>query len=177
MIWSARMATWTEPSVMSVWAVCSCPMGVFTADAVFRASDFAPEDVGDAEEAGNAGGAGVLKHVGTGADLEDLAGVHDGDAVADVAGLGEVVGDHEHGEVQVADEAAEFAAEGEGDAFVEGGEGFVQQEGLGAADQGSGQGGALGLAAGDPGGTAVGQVLNAEGREQAVDPLLAFGAG
>ena len=81
------------------------------------------------------------------------------------------------GQIQIADEAAEFAAEGEGDAFVEGGEGLVEQERLGAADQGSGQGGALGLAAGDPGGTAVGKVLNAERSEQAMDALLAFGAG
>ena len=121
-------------------------------DAVFRAKGFAFEDVGDAEEAGDAGGDGVLEHVWTVANLEDLAGVHDGNAVADVAGLGEVVGDHEHGEIQISDEAAEFAAEGEGHAFVEGGEGFVEQERLGAADEGTGQGGALGLAAGDPGG-------------------------
>ena len=82
------------------------------------------------------------------------------------------------GEIQVADEAAEFAAEGKGHAFVEGGEGFIQEEGLGATDQGAGQGSALGLAAGDLGGGG-GSARSRMPRvcEQTIDPVLAFGAG
>ena len=135
------------------------------------------QDVGDSEQASHAGAARAMEHVWAVADLQDLAGVHDGDLVADVAGLGEVVGDHEHREVQVPDQAAEFAAEREGNALVERGKRFVQQERLGPADQGSGEGGALGLAAGDLGRAAVGQVLDAQGAEQVVDPPVAFGAG
>ena len=135
------------------------------------------QDVGDSEQASHAGAARAMEHVWAVADLQDLAGVHHSDVVADVTGFGEVVRDHEYGKVQVADEAAEFAAEREGNALVERGKRFVQQESLGPADQGSGQSGALGLAAGDLGRAAVGQVLDAQGAEQVVDPPVAFGAG
>ena len=138
--------------------------GCMDRNAVLRNDDLAFEDVGDSEEACDAGAAGLLKHIVTIADLEDLACVHDGDVVADMAGFGEVVGDHEDRQIQVADEAAEFAAKGQGHALVKSGEGFVQEESFGPADQGAGQGGALGLAAGDPGGAAVSQVMNAKGR-------------
>ena len=153
--------------------------GCVDRNAVLRNDDLAFEDVGDSEEAGDAGSCvGCWSTSGAVADLEELLPASmTAMRSADVAGFGEVVGDHEDGQVQVADEAAEFAAEGQGHALVKSGEGFVQEESFGPADEGAGQGGALGLATGDPGGAAVGQVEDAEGSELVVDSLIARGAG
>jgi len=84
-------------------------VGGFAAEDDSLASGFdAGVGYGDAGDEGV--GVGVLGdavEVGTGCDFDDSSEVHDGDAVADVADYGEVVGDEEVGEAEFGLEVCE----------------------------------------------------------------------
>ena len=92
-------------------------------------------------------GGGV--HVGGGAGLDDLAGVHDGDAVADVFDDGEVVRDEDQREVEFVDQVGDQVEDLGSDGDVEGAHWFVGDQDAGARGQGAGDGDALALAAGE----------------------------
>lgn len=101
------------------------------------------------EEALGIGVTGVEEEVAGGGGLDNVAVLHDGDAVGDLADDGEVVGDEEHGEVM---SAAEVVKEGEDlrlDGDVEGGSGLVGNEETGPVDEGHGNEDALALTAGE----------------------------
>ena len=83
------------------------------------------------------------------AEGDDLAVVHDGDAIAEALGLVHVVRGENDGAaapLEVVDQVPQMAAR----LGIEAGGGLVEKEQLGIADQGAGHGQALLLAAGEP---------------------------
>ncbi len=93
--------------------------------------------------------------------LEDPA-AQDGDAVAQRHGLGLVVGDVDRGDAQLPGEAGDLGAQVVAELGVEVGQGLVHQEGGGTAGDGPPHGDPLAFAAGELGGEAVEQVLDAQ---------------
>lgn len=79
--------------------------------------------------------------------LDNLAGLHHGDAVADVADDGHVVADEEVGEVEFVLQVLEQVDDLGLDADVEGAGGLVADDEAGLEGEGSGDGDALTLAA------------------------------
>ena len=117
---------------------------------------------GDGGEQGEGVGVqGVEVEVVAGADFDDFAEVHDGDAVGDVPHDGQVVGDEQVGEVEFALQVVEEVDDLGLDGDVEGGDGFVGDDQFRAQGQGAGDADALALAAGEFVGVAV-VVLGAE---------------
>ncbi len=70
------------------------------------------------------------------------------------------MGDHDDG--AVGEDPAQGLAQGRGDGDVERGHGLVEQQQLGVRGQGAGDGGSLGLSAGELGGVSVGERLEAD---------------
>ena len=105
-----------------------------------RMDDEAVEDDVDAgRRAQQSGGVGVCRggvEVGGGSVLDDLAGVHHGDAVADAGDDAEVVGDQQHADVEPALQVGEQIEDLRLDRDVEGGGRLVGDEQLGLARQG-----------------------------------------
>ena len=93
------------------------------------------------------------------------------DAVAQLGGLLEVVGDQESGDGQVPLVAVDLPAEGLGGVHVQAGEGLVQEEQPGGGGHGPGQGHALLFPAAQLGGPAVGQGLQSEPGEEVPGPV------
>jgi hypothetical protein len=95
------------------------------------------------------GFAGVVADFGPGSGFDDAAVLHDGDAVAEVADERHRVRDEEAGEgvalLEVAEEIDDLGADGD----VEGADGFVEDEDLGAEGEGTGDVDALALASGE----------------------------
>lgn len=115
-----------------------------------------------------------------GVDLGDGAVAHDGDAVADGEGFVLVVGDEDGGGVGGAQDGAEVGGESFAEFFVEGGEGFVEEEECGVWGEGSGEGDALAFASGHGGDVAGVVAGESDEGEEFVDSgvaLLAGGAG
>jgi hypothetical protein len=108
-----------------------------------------------ADEAGDEEVGGAVIEIHRSADLLDGAALHDGDALAEGEGLGLVVGDVEHGGAEAGVETGDFSAEREAGLGIEVGEGLVEEEQGGAANEGAAKGDALALAAGEGGGVAV----------------------
>jgi hypothetical protein len=96
-------------------------------------------------------------------------GRQDEHAVGEVDGLGEVVGDGEGGEAVALPQAQELVVEAFAGEFVEGAEGLVEEEQLGAGDQGAGERGAHAHAARELGGVGVREFAEADEGEHAVD--------
>ena len=156
--------------------------------AVEHGGDFAGEG-GFAGSVGVGAGDGVEEGLGVGVlgvgveglaggDFDDGAGVHDGDVVGHGADDGEVVGDEEVAEaeavLQVKQEVDDLGLHGD----VEGGDGFVGDDEIGAECEGAGDADALALAAGEFVGVAVGGGLGeADHVEEFGDAAGAFGAG
>jgi hypothetical protein len=111
-----------------------------------------------------------------GAGFEDAPLVEEEDAVGDVAGEVEVVGDEEEGEAVIG-EAAEDIADFLAEFGVEGGGGFVEEENLGFHGEGAGDGDALLLTAGELGGAVVGAVGEADPFEELEGFGFDLGAG
>ena len=78
-------------------------------------------------------------------------------------GVFHVVGDEDERHAQALLQGQQLLAHGGAQVGVEGGEGFVQQQGPRFGDQGTGQGGALALAAGQIGWILAGQRGQPEG--------------
>lgn len=111
-----------------------------------------------------------------GAGFEDAALVEEQDAIGDVAGEGEVVGDEEEGEAVVG-EAAEDVTDFLAEFGVEGGGGFVQEEDPGFHGQGAGNGDALLLTTGELGRAVMGAVGEADPFEELECLGFDLGAG
>ena len=103
--------------------------------------------------------------------------VHDGQPVGHLHRLLLVVGDEHRGHVQGVVQVAEPLAQLGPHLSVESAEGLVEQQHLGLDGQGSGQGHALALAAGELRRVALAQVGQADELEQFVHPCLDLGLG
>ena len=111
---------------------------------------------GDGGEEGlGVGVDGVVDDLVGGSELDDLAEVHDGDAVADVFYDSEVVSDEEVGEVAFALEVEEEVEDLALDGDVEGGDRFIADDEFRVEGEGAGDADALPLAAGKLKGKAV----------------------
>lgn len=99
--------------------------------------------------------------------------VNKGSIVGEGFGVFGVVGDEQQGDVEFALEGGHVVAHLGAQAGVEGGEGFVEQEPVGAHGAGAGEGGALALAAGDLARVVVGD----GGKLHFLQPFFRFDAG
>ena len=130
------------------------------------------------QESGRVGVPGMPVNLFTGTGLGDPAQVHDGDGLADVPDDFEVVGDEQVGQAEVGLEVGEEVEDLGLDGDVEGGDGFVADDELGAQGQGAGDADALALAAGEFGGEPVVVLgVEADARHEFLDGLLALIAG
>ena len=100
-----------------------------------------------AEECLGVGVCWVVEDFGACARFDDLAFVHDGDAVADVLDDGHVVGDEEVGEAELVAEVGEEVEDLRLDGDVEGGGGFVADDEAWVECECAGDADALSLAA------------------------------
>ena len=95
-------------------------------------------------------GVGVLRtfhHVDGVAELDNLALIHDRNAVGDVFYHGQIVCDEDHRQVHGAHEPGQEIEDLGLDGHVEGRDGFVGDDDLGLEGEGPGDGNALSLAA------------------------------
>src|SRR5690606_8596931 len=90
------------------------------------------------------------------AALDDLAVVHDGDGLADVADDGQVVGDEDEGEAVLVDEVGQQVEDLPAYGHVERADGLVGDEHGGTGGERAGDGDALALPAGELVGVAFG---------------------
>ena len=125
-----------------------------------------------ADEAGDELVVGVLVELEGGAELADVAGVEDDDAVGEGHGLDLVVGDVDHGGVEAVVQLGDLDPHLDAQAGVEVGERLVEQEHARVADDGAADGDALALAAGELLGLAVEQVGDLQDAGGVLDPLL-----
>ncbi len=101
------------------------------------------------EQGPGVGVAGVGEDAGGGAGLDGAAEVHDGDPVGEVAHHRQVVRDEQVGEAEFGLQPLEQVEHPGLDGDVEGGDGFVQHQQVGADGEGAGDGDPLALAAGE----------------------------
>ena len=98
-------------------------------DAIGRGlDDGALENVAHAHDAGHRLRGRLPQQLGARRRLHDAAGVVDDDAVGEAVGLGEVVGDHDGGGGDLAQQRAQLVAQRQSSRGVEGGERLVQQQ-------------------------------------------------
>src|SRR5215472_11388742 len=102
---------------------------------------------GIAEEAGDEGVDGIAIDLQRLADLDNLAAIHDADAIAHGHGLDLVMGDVDRGRAELMLLLDQLVARGHPQRGVEIGERLVEEEDLGIADDGAPQRHALALAA------------------------------
>ena len=91
----------------------------------------------------------ALDDVGGGAELDDLAEIHDGDAIGDVFHDRKIMGDEDETETHLFYQLGEKVQDLRLDGDVEGGDGFVGDDDLRPEGEGAGDGDALALAAGE----------------------------
>ena len=127
--------------------------------------------VGLADEAGHEHGRGPVVDLGRGADLFDVAGVHDRDAVAHRQRFLLVVGHVDERDADLALDALELELHHVAQLEVQRAERFVEQQRAGVVHQRAGQRDALLLAAGELGGLALGEVGQPDDLEHLVDAL------
>ena len=107
-----------------------------------------------------------------GSEFDDLAEIHDGDAMAHSADDGEVVGDEEIGEAEAILKLLEEVDDLGLDRDIEGGEGLIGDDEPGLDGEGAGDADTLPLAAGELVREAVSESgANADGVEQLRDAL------
>lgn len=102
-----------------------------------------------------------MVEIGGRADLFDLAVIQDGDTIAERHGFVLVVGDVDERGSKLALKRSKFDLEFLTQLKVEGPERFIEQEHAGLIDDGSGEGDALALAAGELAGFASGEWADA----------------
>ena len=132
---------------------------------------------GGADEAGDEAVGGAVEEGERGVGLLDAAGAEDDDAVGERHRLDLVVGDVDHRGAEAGVQARELGAHGDAELGVEVGEGLVEEEGDGVADDGAADGGALALAAGELAGAAVEELVDLEQAGGVGDALGDLGAG
>ncbi len=91
---------------------------------------------------------GVVQDLFGVAQFDQFAGVHDADAVGDLAHQAQVVGDEQDGKAELVFQLVQFVHDVAFDDDVEGGGRFVHDDQFGAQDQGDGNDHALTHAAG-----------------------------
>ena len=122
------------------------------------------------------GVAGRSEELIAAARLHDAPGIHDRDAVADVAHDGQVVGDEEVGDAEVALEVHEQVEDLALHGDVERGDRLVADDERGLQGQGARDADALQLAAGEGGRTAVAQRgVDADAGQQLIRAAAALG--
>ncbi len=104
-----------------------------------------------------------------------LAGFDGEDFVGDGAGLLQVVGDPDAGEVTLADEGFEQGLNAAAGAFIERGGGLVKQKHFGLVGEGAGDGNPLGFSSGEREGVALGISGEADLFQEAVDLFRGHG--
>ena len=120
---------------------------------------------------------GFVKNFIGRADLLDASLVHDHDPVGHFQGLVLVVGDKDAGDMNLIVQLTEPATQSQANFGIQGAERLVEEQYLGLDGQGSGQGHALPLSAGELGGQTIFQALELDEMEQVCDPLADFLAG
>ncbi len=112
-----------------------------------------------AQQAQRVGMSGRVENIGLGAELDQVAGVHDGDAIGDVRDDGEIVRDEKHRQSEFVAEVVEQVEDLLLDGDVERGGGLVGNEELRAVDDGHGDHDALPHASGELVRVAAGALL------------------
>ncbi len=138
---------------------------------------FTLEDVDVADEFADQAADRGLVDVDRAADLGDPAQVHDGDAFGHGHGLFLVVGHHYAGHAHALDDLHQLQLHLRAQLLVQGAHGLVQQEQLGTLGQGTGQGHALALAAGELVRLALGVLAHLHQLEHLRHPGVDFRAG
>ena len=134
-------------------------------------------DVFDADEFGDVRVGGSGEEALGRSGLADGAGDEDDDFVGEAEGFVAVVGDEEGGDAGLAGDAGKVFDEGGTGGWIECGEGFVEEEEFGLDGEGAGQADALGLAAGEFAGVAIGEGADAETIEPVGGGVAPLGAG
>ena len=109
--------------------------------------NLAGEEIGLADEVGNEVGFRVIVEIIDGAELFDLTFIHQGDPIGHDERFLLVVGDKNEGDAEFCLQIFQFDLHVLAELGIEGGEGFVEKEDLGAADEGAGESYALALPA------------------------------
>ena len=104
-------------------------------------------------------------------DLDDPAGPHDHHVIAELQGLGEIVGDEDHRLAELAVEADHLVLHIAPDQRVEGAEGFVEEHHLGVAGEGASEADPLLLATRELVGIAVCHPIQADETDHLTRPL------
>ena len=135
-------------------------------------SGLAPRpQVGLSDEAGHEHRGGAVVDLGRCADLFDVAGVHDRDAVTHRQRFLLIVGHVDERDADLALDPFELELHDVAQFEVQRAERLVEQQRAGVVDQSPGQGDPLLLATGQLRGLALGEVGQAHGLEEFVDPL------
>ena len=132
---------------------------------------------GGADEAGDEAVGGAVEEAERGVGLLDAAGAQDDDAVGEGHRLDLVVGDVDHRRPQAGVQGGELGAHRDAELGVEVGEGLVEQEGDGVADDGAADRDALALAAGELAGAALEEGVDLEHAGGVGDAAGDLGAG
>ncbi|KAF5061341.1 hypothetical protein DSECCO2_316160 [anaerobic digester metagenome] len=125
--------------------------GVSFHDDIFRSQEVDAlgvfQEVGLAHEGGGIRGVWMMIDLFRGADLSDFAFFHQDNPIGQGQGLFLIVGDKEHGDVQLALEFFQLFPHANAQSGVQIGQGFIQEQQLRLNDHGACQGYALLLAA------------------------------
>ena len=105
------------------------------------------KEIGLADEVGNEVGFGVIVEIVDGAELFDFTFIHQGDPIGHDERFLLIVGDKNEGDAEFCLQIFQFDLHVLAELGIEGGEGFVEKEDLGAADEGAGESYALALPA------------------------------
>ena len=135
------------------------------------------QHIGRAEELRHGEGARLVIDALGRADLQDLAAMHDHDAVREGHGLALVVGHIDRGDSEALLQSAELVAGLQAQARVEIGQGLVEQQHARLEDQRAGDGHPLLLATGEGGRRPVRIGLHLHKAQGAGDAFLDFGGG
>ena len=105
------------------------------------------KEISLADEVGNEVGFWVIVEIVDGAELFDFTFIHQGDPIGHDECFLLIVGDKNEGDAEFCLQIFQFDLHVLAELGVESGEGFVEEEDLGAADEGTGEGHALALSA------------------------------
>ncbi len=109
--------------------------------------NLAGEEIGLADEVGNEVGFRVIVEIIDGAELFDLTFIHQGDPIGHDERFLLIVGDKNEGDAEFCLQIFQFDLHVLAKLGIEGGEGLVEEQDLGAADESSGESYALALPA------------------------------
>lgn len=105
------------------------------------------KEIGLPDKVGDEVGFGVIIEIVDGAELFDFTFIHQGDPIGHDERFLLIVGDKNEGDAEFCLQIFQFDLHVLAELGIERGEGFVEEEDLGAADEGAGEGHALALSA------------------------------